>query len=208
MPRSFCIIDGYNLMHAAGMARATYGPGDLERCRNRFLRFLVAHLSVLERERTTVVFDAADAPPGAERTIRWEEMTVLFAERGGDADTLIEELIAGHSAPRQLVVVSTDRRLVQAARRRRAKTVTSEEFFEQLERRQETAATAEPRRSSNALPDEKLEGLTNAEETAEWSGLFGEVPEAEQLEQQDPEAKLREEVETWLRDFDETGELS
>ena len=31
MPRDL-VIDGYNLMHAAGLARATYGPGDLERC--------------------------------------------------------------------------------------------------------------------------------------------------------------------------------
>ena len=33
MLRRYLIIDGYNLMHARGLARRTYGPGQLERCR-------------------------------------------------------------------------------------------------------------------------------------------------------------------------------
>ena len=63
MATPFHIIDGYNLLHAAGLGRPTYGPGDLERCRNRLLSFLRTHLRAAERARTTVVFDARDAPP-------------------------------------------------------------------------------------------------------------------------------------------------
>jgi len=63
MAQKFLIIDGYNLMHAAGMARERYGPGDLERCRERLLRFLHSRLTAEERKRTTIVFDAWDPPP-------------------------------------------------------------------------------------------------------------------------------------------------
>ena len=31
MPLPYHLIDGYNLLHAAGLAREKYGPGDLER---------------------------------------------------------------------------------------------------------------------------------------------------------------------------------
>ena len=58
MSRPFWIIDGYNLMHAAGMARQHYGPHELERRRNLFLAFLNTHLSEVELPRTCVVFDA------------------------------------------------------------------------------------------------------------------------------------------------------
>ena len=60
MATPFRIIDGYNLMHAAGMARRRYGPGDLERYRNRFIRLVAARLTEEERARTTIVFDARD----------------------------------------------------------------------------------------------------------------------------------------------------
>ena len=33
MPLPFHLIDGYNLLHVAGLARETYGPGDYERVR-------------------------------------------------------------------------------------------------------------------------------------------------------------------------------
>ncbi len=60
--RPYLMIDGYNLLHAAGLARRRYGPGQLERCRAQLLAWLAKHLTDGERERTTVVFDAAEAP--------------------------------------------------------------------------------------------------------------------------------------------------
>src|ERR1700733_474484 len=91
--RPYFIIDGYNLLHAAGLARRRYGPGQLERCRARLLEFLVTHLTDPELERTTVVFDAADAPPGLPRHFVVGGMTIRFAAAGKDADDTIEELI-------------------------------------------------------------------------------------------------------------------
>lgn len=126
------IIDGYNLLHAAGLARASYGPGDLEQCRQRLLGLVASGLSPKQRTRTIVVFDAKDpaipdSPPSEQ-----QGMLVWFAEGSGDADEVIERLIAAHTAPRRLCVVSGDRRLQRAARRRRAQFVDSEAFLRQL----------------------------------------------------------------------------
>ena len=77
MADPFLLVDGYNLMHAAGMARLRYGPGELERCRGRFLRFLRRHLTAYESSRTTVVFDAADAPLGLPRQSTLDGMHIL-----------------------------------------------------------------------------------------------------------------------------------
>ncbi len=136
--RVFLIIDGYNLMHAAGLARRRYGPGDLERCRRQLLLRLVQHLSPEAAGNCTVVFDAFDAPSGASTEnrsaddSRFGKIQILFAAAGNDADSEIETLLNSHSAPRQVLVVSADHRLHKSARRRRARCVDSEDFWAEL----------------------------------------------------------------------------
>ena len=203
MAQSYLIIDGYNLMHAAGMARHKYGPSDLERCRKRVLHFLSQHLSAAERARTTVVFDAADAPPGLPRTAVLEQMEILFAPRGGDADTVIEELVEQHSAPRQIRLVSSDHRLQKAARRRRAKFVDSELFVAQLEDRASKRADSDGRREPT-IPAQKLSGRTSRDEIAEWLEIFGDIPEAAELAS-DSE-RWQNELDAWAKEAeDEIG---
>ena len=194
MAEPFFLIDGYNLMHAAGMARARYGPGMLEKCRNRFITFLRNHLTDTERPRTTVIFDAKDAPPDVRR--RWEVdgVSIVFAEPGGDADSLIEECLLSHSAPKLVKLVSSDHRLQKAARRRRARFVDSEVFHTQLERRgphPEASRAAYDRRIAS---DPKRTGKSSDEETAAWLEVFGEIPEA---------AELQDEVDFWQKRIDE-----
>src|SRR5580693_6455746 len=72
MLRHYLIIDGYNLMHACGLARKSYGPGQLRQCRVQLVRYLARHLTSPERERTTIVFDAREAPPGLPRQMTAE----------------------------------------------------------------------------------------------------------------------------------------
>ncbi|MBW3542919.1 MAG: NYN domain-containing protein [Planctomycetes bacterium] len=190
MSAPFVLIDGYNLMHAAGLARPAYGPGDLERCRNRFLGWLAAGLGGAERERTTVVFDAADAPADLPRRQMYEQMTVLYAAGDADADTLIERLIAGHSAPRRLRVVSSDRRLRRAARRRRAQACDSLQFAEWLEARP-AADTGGAERAPAAHP--KYTGRISAVEVDRWLDVFGDadaIPSADPVPAADPFATI------------------
>ncbi len=139
------LIDGYNLLHASGIMGRGVGPGGLERSRLAMLNFLAASLDPGELPRTTVVFDAHDAPRGLPRVVRHRGITVHFAAKYESADELIEELIRTESAPRRLVVVSGDRRIQRAARRRRAKAVASDAWYAELvqARRQRAQAGAE-----------------------------------------------------------------
>jgi len=191
----FILIDGYNLMHAAGMARQRYGPGDLERCRNAFLNFLTSRIGVRQRARTTVVFDAFEAPADLPRKMSRRGVEIIFPETGGDADTLIEEMIAAHSAPRQLWVVSGDRRLQDAARRRRAHFIESEQFAEELQRRGPQDEQQEQRRSHAEHP--KFSGEVPLAETEEWLDVFGDIPEADDL------SSDIESEQSWIRELQE-----
>ncbi len=168
MSQQYLIIDGYNLLHGAGLARPQYGPGDLERCRHKLLRALASRLTAEERKLTTIVFDAWDPPPERERVFHFEEMHVQFAEAPGEADAVIEELIALHSAPKQLTVVSGDRRLQVAAKRRKARFQDSETWYQQLDRREfaDQQVKSEPTARERELTQQ---------ETEYWLGVFGDV---------------------------------
>jgi len=166
--RGDLLIDGYNLLHAAGLARRTYGPGEFERTRRRLLKLLAVQLFRGERERTTVVFDARERLLGPTPPTTIDGIRVLFAD--GDADSEIERLIQRNSAPRRLHVVSSDHRLQRAARRRRAKFFDSEAFLSRIAAR----PTPEERRQL-AEPAEKREGLSAPAEVDAWLRAFGEI---------------------------------
>jgi predicted RNA-binding protein with PIN domain len=163
------LIDGYNLMHAAGFARVRYGPGDLQRCRLRLLNLVAGHLDGAQRQRTTIIFDAKDPPPDAARWTTYQDMHVEFAPPGKEADDVIEDLIAAHSAPKRLLVVSSDHRLHKAARRRMAKARDSDKFLDACESAAKRASQVEEPREER--PSTKL----SPEEVAAWAAEFGDV---------------------------------
>ncbi len=183
MADKFFLIDGYNLLHAAGLARVRYGPGGLERARLSLLRQLLTLLTEEEVRRTIVVFDARrlsiHSGSALERHVDVSGLAVLFVP---DADVQIERLIAKHCCPKQLQVVSSDRRLQLAARRRKAQAVKSEDFWERLCVRQNTRRVQQKRRTHP-----KFTGEMSASELAMWEEIFGEIPEAAELRQEAPE---------------------
>lgn len=129
------LIDGYNLIHAAGIVGRGRGPGGLERSRLALLNFIVESLEPAELRRTIVVFDAAGAPPNLPELIEHRGLRVRFSRGYPSADDLLEELIQADTAPRQLTVVSSDHRLHRAARRRRAQAVDADRWYEAVLRR-------------------------------------------------------------------------
>ncbi|GAB4145279.1 MAG: NYN domain-containing protein [Planctomycetaceae bacterium] len=169
MATPFLLIDGYNLMHACSMCRRSYGVGQFEVHRNRFLRYLANHLSEAERRRAVVVFDAQNAPGNSPRSSQFEDMQILFAS-GSDADTLIEQLIVQHSAPRQVILVSSDHRLQKAARKRRARSVDSEVFADELERHGPISDNPASKFAIQTHP--KYTGVVSEEETKRWRKIF------------------------------------
>jgi predicted RNA-binding protein with PIN domain len=140
------LIDGYNLLHVTGIVGHGKNLSELHRSREALLTFLAQSIKPAERTHTTIVFDAAGAPPGLPPTIVHDAITVHFARDYADADGMLEDLIAAHPAPRTLVVVSSDHRVQRAAKRRRAKAVDSDRWYAELwaARHRRNAPTAEP----------------------------------------------------------------
>lgn len=148
------LIDGYNLLHLSGVLGRGRGPGYLERGRLALLNVLAESLDEEQRRRTTIVFDAKDAPRELVAATKHQGMFVRYAVEHADADELIEQLIDADSAPRQLTVVSSDRRIQQAARRRGAKAAASVAWWEELLRaRARQRASHADRASEERLAD-------------------------------------------------------
>lgn len=162
------LIDGYNLLHASGIIGRGRGPGGLERSRMALLNFVAESLPAETLAKTTVVFDAAHAPPGMPRTLVHRGVCVRFAVTHADADSLIEELIRADSAPRQLVVVSSDHRLHRAARRRRAEAIDSDRWYAETVRRRRESA-----RNSRPIPA-KPAAAPGEDEVAYWLARFAD----------------------------------
>jgi hypothetical protein len=157
------LIDGYNLLHAMGVLTGRVGPHGLEKARLALLGRLLA-LHADDPSRVTVVFDAANAPPGAEREQDYKGLHVLFALRE-EADDVIEAIIRHESAPRRLAVVSDDRRLKEAARRRHCTALGCLDYLEQTRR---------PSPPTVAEGPAKPQGVS-AEETRRWLEEFADL---------------------------------
>lgn len=171
MARPFLIVDGYNVMHAAGLASLMSAERGLEKARHALLHFIADRLTPAERVKARVVFDAMNAPAGLPRTHTVRGISVEFAEPGRDADSVIEDLIRSHSAPGQVRVVSSDHRIQKAARRRRCRFVDSEQWLERLVRR----GRRRPREVTTPEEQLKYGGRMTLEELRRWVAEFDGV---------------------------------
>ena len=146
------LIDGYNLLHASGVF-GSGGRTPLESSREALLDWLGEVLDDAQRPRTTIVFDAREAPPGLPRSGQKHGMRICFSPRDCEADELLEELIREHSSPRSLVVVSSDHRIHRAARRRRATPVDSDVWVADIRRQPSHDQPASERTEAPHLDD-------------------------------------------------------
>lgn len=126
------LIDGYNLMHATGIASAAKGRTPLERERLGLLDFLAVAIDWATEVTATIVFDSAAAPPGLPDQVTYRGLDVRFARAYRDADEMLEELVRSHDSPRRLTVVSSDHRVQRAAKRRRARAIDADVWYEQV----------------------------------------------------------------------------
>jgi len=126
------LIDGYNVVAPVAPPGRLTDPMWLQREREQLLRRLVKHLDPRVRARTCVVFDAANPPPDRPSEFELDGIQVRFAVGYAEADDLLEELIAAHSAPKQLAVVSSDHRVQAAAKRRGSQVFESQAWLDDL----------------------------------------------------------------------------
>lgn len=157
------LIDGYNLLHALGLANRRMPKGQLQKARSRLLDWLCTSHGATAGD-VCVVFDARNA----ERT--WSEDVVsgvrVRYSTGEFADDLIEQTIAAEAQPRQLAVISNDNRLQEAARRRGCISWTSDEYVDWLQ----TRGATKPAPVTDE-PDKPVE--PSAVELKEWLRIFG-----------------------------------
>ena len=169
--KQFLIIDGYNVLHSYGRMppenRARHG--DLQRAREDLLKRLRRHLSTEELQRTTVIFDSdhSGLPTRSDDT----DLIVEYASDHASADDRIIQLIRQHSAPRQLLVVSSDHRIQRAAEARRARVVDSDVWIDQLPER--NPGRRDDSRTDETDPANTEKPRASAEDTAWWLELMG-----------------------------------
>lgn len=131
------LVDGYNVVAPiAPPGRLVSGQPEnaqwLQRERMQLIQRLIQHLGDEVCQQTCVVFDAANPPPDKPSQIRIGGIEIRFAVGHPQADDLIEELIAAHSAPKRLAVVSSDHRIQAAAKRRGCTSYDSQAWFDDL----------------------------------------------------------------------------
>ena len=176
------IIDGYNLMHAAGLARGKLVGKQLEAARLRLMQRLAYQMTKEERAGTTVVFDAKALLEVSTQEELIEGIRVRYPEPGHEADELIEHMVAVDPQPRKLRVVSSDRRLHRAARERMAVSIPSDRFLDELDERRPVhtdGPAPTPKRPPVPVPPRNVEASgdskANAGDVDYWLKEFGEV---------------------------------
>jgi hypothetical protein len=174
------LIDGYNVVApVAPPSRNSYSRDPdvrwLHRERMQLIQRLVKHLDQDVRRRTCVVFDAANPPPDRPSEFQIEGIDVRFAVDYPEADDLLEELIASHSAPKTLAVVSSDHRVQAAARRRGSLALDSQGWLDDL------------------LDGNVRLAVTGRSGAGQGSGQAGDEKPSQKIDDDD--------VEKWMREF-------
>ena len=174
------IIDTYNVLHVTGVL-----PGELAVGQPEELARLIES-SRFAGEAVWLICDGV--PRGASRVGR---IVIEGAGPRRKADDHILEIVAKSSAPRRLMVVTSDREIRSKARARGAECVKSEEFLAMLA---EDARRARPRRKTG--PDPRRSVPLNEREVAGWMTLFEITAELAELEGSAglpprPEARVR-----------------
>jgi predicted RNA-binding protein with PIN domain len=117
------IVDTYNVLHTTGVLPPELAGVDLAG-----LAALIRS-SRYAREQVTLVCDGYGTENAIEET---RFLHVAFAGLSRTADDLIAELVARSTAPRLLVVVSSDNQVLRSAKRRGARRLTAAQFLQHL----------------------------------------------------------------------------
>jgi predicted RNA-binding protein with PIN domain len=125
LPRAHLIVDGYNV------TKRGFAEMSLEQQRKRLITGL-GGIAAQTGDEVTVVFDGAERVhglPPAPRGVR-----VLFSRKGDTADELIRQLVRAEPPGRAIVVISSDREVVDGVRRHGAYPMGADSLLRRLSR--------------------------------------------------------------------------
>ena len=155
------IIDTMNVLHTTGVLPPEMAGLDVAGLMEHMARGRWAH--------NQVVLVCDGNPPPGRGSMKRGGISTVFAGAGREADDLIEELIHRSHAPSQLLVVSSDRRIIKAARRRKCHTMRADAFLRSLKHDAErTRASGAPRQNNT-----KPVGRVSRKAAEEWRSRFG-----------------------------------
>ncbi len=156
------IVDGYNLL------RFVQSEGHFENLVEVGLCRILSDYLVSVRDRGHIIFDGTGPPDkhDLEQLGGLTNLEVYFSGADYEADEIIMQKIEDSSAPKSLIIVSTDREIRAAAAARKATSVRSDVFWQVLISRLETQQKAVHE------PKEKRRGITESE-TDQWLDFFG-----------------------------------
>lgn len=152
------LIDGYNLLRYIQQSDEQF-----EILNESGLCRIVSQYLSRKRSFGQIVFDGL-GPPDKSDLSGFGNMEVYFSGQDIEADEIIEEKILINTAPKRLIVVSTDRRIRAAAHKRKAVSVRSDLFFIEVTKTLE-------KRTITPEPKEKRSGITEAE-AEQWIDFF------------------------------------
>lgn len=154
------MIDGYNLLKAVqNLLEQASDFTDIQLCR------MVDEYLYRTKKRGQIIFDGV-GPRDKSGFNNLRELEVIFSGTIHEADDVIEKLIRENSAPRNLAVVSSDRRIKTAANKRKADAVDCVDFWT------EVLKQLEKKKKKQVEPQAKFYGITEAE-TEYWLREFG-----------------------------------
>lgn len=162
------VVDTYNVLHVVGVL-----PPEMAGIDVAGLVQLIEASRYADR-RTELICDGTPPAGKPGRARPGQRIRLRFAGSstpGGLADDLIAALIAKSTAPRRMLVVSSDQWIIRQARRRRCKTLSSQQFLSQLAADASTSELAKP---EPARPAKRPVGTS---EVSKWLAYFRMTPE-------------------------------
>ncbi|MBN1765700.1 MAG: NYN domain-containing protein [Sedimentisphaerales bacterium] len=159
------LIDGYNLYHAAIKHNEEWSHfAPITLC-----AWIARDMHILG-DLATIVFDGTK-PQGRAETVEPERtIKIIYSGPQSDADTVMETLIRKNTAPRRLIVVSSDNKIRKSARQRRCIIMGAKNYCDDLWNRSrlKPPSPKEPRKKYRGVPDGEL---------VQWLEMFGIDPE-------------------------------
>jgi predicted RNA-binding protein with PIN domain len=160
------LIDGYNLIRQSERFSEQERRGGLEAGRTALVRALAAYRAATG-DRVTAVFDGDEGIGTVAGAGKQEGIAVVFSRPPESADDVLVAGIRKRHGKKAVLVVSSDRKILDAAKKNRVAGMKSDAFEAEMARR-----IAEGPRTKRTGPGQ--EAGPDAEEVAYWERAFRE----------------------------------
>jgi len=125
------IVDGYNVLRSSGPTAQLKGES-LRVERERFISRLRKYQSG-RQDKIIVIFDGTQADTNQPTTQSLGDMSVIFSRRGQTADEVIKGMVEQNTSPQDIIVVSSDRDVVNFVRSMGASVTGARSLADKLE---------------------------------------------------------------------------